>query len=201
MQKIAKVLSFIFHPLFTPIAGTIIFFIITPKYTPPEIIRPIFLSILIISVFIPIVLLLLFKNLGWISSIYLDKVEERKIPIYAYIALNYIIILKVIPFNLYEELYYFLVGIVGALVACVILVYFKFKASLHLMAISSLTTFIIGLAFHYEINITFAIATLIFLMGLIASARMYLRTHNMQEMIVGFIIGFIPQLITFNSWL
>lgn len=201
MYKLSKLISFIFHPLFTPIAGTIIFFIITPKYTPTEVIRPIFLSILIISVFIPIALFILFKNLGWISSIYLENTSERKIPIYAYIILNYIIILKVIPFNLYEELYYFFVGIVGALVACLVLIYFKFKASMHLMSISSLTVFVVGLAFHYEVNITFGIAALIFTIGLITSARLYLGVHNYKEMIVGFIIGFIPQLITFNSWL
>ncbi|UNY99298.1 hypothetical protein MQE36_02885 [Zhouia spongiae] len=201
MYRLAKAASFLFHPLFTPIAGTIIFFLVTPKYTPAEVIRPIVLSILIISILIPVVLFILFKNLGWISSIYLNNVSERKIPIYAYIILNYIIILKVIPFNLYEELYYFFVGMVGALVACVILVYFKFKASMHLMAISSLTTFVVGIAFHYEVNITLGIAALIFLTGLVASARLYLKAHTPQEMIVGIIIGFIPQLITFNSWL
>jgi len=128
-------------------------------------------------------------------------VSERKVPLYIYILLNYIVVLRVIPFTSCPELYFFFVGIIGALIACLVLVYFKFKASMHLMGISGLTAFIVGLAFHYEINITMGIALLVLAMGLVATARLFLKAHNQTELWVGLFVGVITQMITFSNWL
>lgn len=99
------------------------------------------------------------------------------------------------------ELYYHFVGILGSLIACLMLVFFKFKASMHMMGISGITIFLIGLSFHYEVNVIFALSLFILSIGLVASARLYLKAHDAKELILGFLIGIVPQFLTFNYWL
>jgi len=72
---------------------------------------------------------------------------------------------------------------------------------MHLMGVSGFTVFILGLSIHYEVNITLALAALIFSTGLVASSRLYLKAHNSSELWIGFFVGAIPQFITFNYWL
>lgn len=201
MEQLSKLVSYVFHPLFMPLGGTLAFFTISPKFNPPEVQKSVLFSVVLLTLVIPMLFFFLLKSMGWITSIYLEKISERKVPVYLYIILNYIVILKVVPYNYTPELYYFFVGIVGALISCLVLVYFKFKASMHLMGLSGLLVFVIGLAFHYEINITMGIGLLMAITGTVASARLYLKAHSATEVLVGLIIGAVPQLITFERWL
>jgi len=156
---------------------------------------------MILTLFIPIIFFFLLKNIGWIDSIYLKNVSERKVPLYLYIFLTFMVVYGVVSPIFSLELYYYFVGIIGSLIACLLLVFFKFKASMHMMSVTGLTLFLIGLSFHYEVNITFAISVLILLVGLVASSRLYLKAHNTRELILGFIIGGFPQFLTFSYWL
>lgn len=201
MRLFSKLISHIFNPIFLPLAGTILYFLISPKYNPPEARKLILLAILIITVVIPFIFFLLLKNLGWITTNSLSNVKERKVPLYLCIILIYITLKKVATINFSIELYFFFIGILGALISCLIMVYFNFKASMHMIGISGLSTFILGLSFHYEINITFGIALLILLLGTIATARLYLKSHNYAEIMVGMFLGVVTQFLTFGYWL
>ena len=47
MRIFSKLISHIFNPLFFPLAGSILYFFITPKFNPPEAKRLILLAILV----------------------------------------------------------------------------------------------------------------------------------------------------------
>jgi len=111
-----------------------------------------------------------------------------------------ITLIKITPSEISFELYYFFLGVLGTLISCQILVYLSFKASMHMMAIWGLTTFVIGLSIHYHINITPLIAILILCVGAIATSRMYLKCHTTEEIIIGSVIGIVPQFILFGFW-
>ncbi|WP_335966294.1 hypothetical protein [Galbibacter sp. PAP.153] len=201
MRVFSKLISYIFNPVFIPLAGTLLYFLISPKYNSPEAKKLILLAIFIITVIIPFIFFLLLKNLGWVTNSKMTNTKERKIPLYICIILIYITLIKITPASYSTELYYYFVGILGALISCLIMVYFNFKASMHMMGISGLTTFVLGLSFHYEINITFGLALLILSIGSVATARLYLKSHNTSEVIAGVFIGTLPQFILFNYWL
>ncbi|NER12733.1 hypothetical protein GWK08_04720 [Leptobacterium flavescens] len=201
MKVFFKFISYLFHPLFLPLAGAVIYYTISPKFHPPEEWQSVILRVSILTLLIPIVFFYLLRNIGWVSSIYLKEVSERKIPLYIYIFLIFMVIYGVVSPIFALELYFYFVGILGSLIACLVLVFFRFKASMHMMGISGLTLFVIGLSFHYEVNITFALALLVFSIGLVASSRLYLKAHDNKELLLGFFIGAVPQFIVFNNWL
>lgn len=184
-----------------PIAGVVIYFLTTPKFNSLDVQKRLFLSILILTILIPIVFFFLLKNVGFIKSLELNEIKERKLPILIYIIINIIIALRIINEDFSIELHYYFVGIIGTLVGCLALSFLNFKVSLHMTGISALMFFVVGLAFHYQKNLTLWISILMFAMGATASARLYLKAHNNSEIWLGFFLGGFTQIIAFNYWL
>lgn len=201
MKLFQKVISYIFHPLFIPIAGTFAYFFITPKYSPLELQSGNLLPIFILTVIIPIITFLILRNMGYVNSIQLPTIQERKYPLYINLVLLFMVVYKVIPNNYIVELYFYFVGLIAATLATLILLLFKVKSSMHLLGMGSLLMFLINLSIHFEINITLALSLFIFSIGLVATSRLYLKAHTKAEVIIGFCIGLISQLLTVKYWL
>lgn len=70
-----------------------------------------------------------------------------------------------------------------------------------MMAISGLTVFVIALSLHFQIQNTFVIAFLILINGFVASSRIEMKAHTTKELIIGFFLGSIPQLLILFLWL
>lgn len=201
MRYFLKIVSYIFHPLFIPITGTIAYFQITPKYSPLDLQGGNILPIFILTVIIPIILFLILRNIGIVHSIQLPTLKERKYPLYLNLALLFIVIYKVIPNNYIIELYYFFVGLIIATLASILLLFFKVKSSMHLLGMGSLFMFLTNLSVHFETNITLALSISILVTGLVTTSRLYLNAHTKAEVFIGFCIGMISQLLTVKYWL
>ncbi|MEM7382428.1 MAG: hypothetical protein AAF361_14730 [Bacteroidota bacterium] len=201
MKLFLKFISYLFHPLFVPIAGTVTYFTVTPKYSPLELQSGNILPIFILTVIIPIISFLILKNLGVIRSIFLPDLRERIYPMIISILLLVMVLIKVIPNNYTAELYFFFVGLIAATAASLILVFLNFKISLHLMGMGSLLMFLISLSIHFEKNIILAISMCTLASGLVATSRLFLKAHGRAEVLVGFLIGAISQLLTLKFWL
>lgn len=201
MNQFLRIGAFVLHPLLMPLIGAIVYYVITPRFIDSGIIRAKLFAIAIITLFVPIVLFLLLKNLRLIGSMELADVNERKIPLMLQCILVLLIVKSV--YNPYDspELYFFFVGILFSTIAALLLVIFKVKISLHQMGIAGVTLFVIALSVHFKINMLFWIGLFIFGNGWVASSRLSTRSHTYPELIVGFFIGMIPQLLMFNFWL
>ncbi|MGO4918429.1 hypothetical protein [Maribacter spongiicola] len=201
MKVFSNFISYLLHPLFMPIGGTVAYFLITPKYTPLEIQSASILPIFILTVIIPIVTFLILKNLGLVHSISLESVKERKYPLYIHASILLLILYKVIPNNYVSELYFYFTGLLGATIACILLVVLNFKTSLHAVGVSGLLMYLINLSIHFEINLIIAISVFILFTGGIISARLNLKAHTPLELVVGLFIGILSQLLTVRFWL
>lgn len=201
MKVFSNLISYLLHPLFIPIGGTIAYFLITPKYTPLEIQSASILPIFILTVIIPIVTFFILKNVGLVNSIFLETATERKYPLYIHASILLLILYKVIPNNYVSELYFYFTGLLGATVACLLLLLFNFKTSLHAVGVSGLLMYLINLSIHFEINLIIAISIFILLTGAVLTARLYLKAHTRIELIIGVFIGLISQLLTVRFWL
>lgn len=201
MRIFLNFISYLFHPILIPIAGTLAYFLITPRFSPPEFESANILPIFILTVIIPIISFLILKNIGLVSSISMPQIKERKYPYYVGIALLLMIVYKVIPNNYTAELYYYFIGLIAATLTSLILLFLNFKSSMHLMGMGSLFMFLVSLSIHFEINITIALSIFILATGLVATSRLYLRAHQKSEVIVGFLIGVFTQLFTIKFWL
>tara|TARA_R110002126_G_scaffold83390_2_gene203580 strand:- start:5 stop:610 length:606 start_codon:yes stop_codon:yes gene_type:complete len=201
MKVFSNFISYLLHPLFIPIGGTIAYFLITPKYTPLEIQSASILPIFILTVIIPIITFFILKNVGLVNSIFLETTTERKYPLYIHASILLLILYKVIRNNYVSELYFYFTGLLGATVACLLLLLFNFKTSLHAVGVSGLLMYLINLSIHFEINLIIAISIFILLTGAVLTARLYLKAHTRIELIIGVFIGLLSQLLTVRFWL
>lgn len=201
MRIFLKIISYLFHPLFIPILGTLAYFIVTPKYSPKELQSGIMLPIFILTIIIPIIAFFILKNVGLVTSIFMPNIKGRKYAFYISIILLLLILIKVIPTYSIPEIYHFFLGFLSATFASLLLLFFNFKSSMHLMGMGSILMYVITLSIHFEINITLAIGLITLATGLVATSRLYLKAHSKPELFIGFLIGLMSQLLTIKFWL
>lgn len=201
MKYLIKSFSYIFHPLFMPISGVVLYFIISPRFFDARFLYSKLFATTILTIIIPILSFYVLKNVKLVTEINLKNVKERRFPLLLQIIFTFMI-LKIV-FDGYEipVLYYFFLGILGSSVAAFFLVLFKFKSSLHMIGVAGLVTFIFGLSIHFGQNLLVLLSVLIIGIGGTASSRIQAKAHSLPELIIGFVIGMMPQLYTFEYWL
>ncbi|MDT8346263.1 MAG: phosphatase PAP2 family protein [Flavobacteriaceae bacterium] len=192
--------SYIFHPLYMPLAGCLIYFNFSPRYIPTEYQYTLLTATLLILIVFPVLLFLLFKKLRWITDFEIRLLKERRYPVIVYISLIYICIRSLISEQSLYELYYFFVGILLSLIATLICIFFKHKTSLHTMGVSGLWAYVIFLSIYYRIDLLWLIIVLSVAIGLVATSRLAMNAHKPYELISGFIFGVIPQLLMVNYY-
>ncbi len=201
MHHILKSFSFIFHPLIMPIAGVIFYFAKSPRFIPQEVIQAKLVSLSILTIILPVLLYFLLKTLGKVKSIYLATTQERIIPLILNAVVTILVIERILKPSQTIELYFFFVGILISTLSCLILAFFKLKASIHMVAVTGVFMFFVALSIHFSININGTLAIMSIVTGAVATSRLHLNAHTYQELIMGVFIGVFPQLILVNYWL
>ncbi|APG60482.1 hypothetical protein [Christiangramia salexigens] len=201
MKLILKLASYLFHPLWMPFAGSLFYFLLTPRYFPMPIIKAKLMAIAIITIFIPIVFYFLLKNLGKAKTIFLEKPKERKWPLFFFMLLSLMVLNQILNVYNYPALFYYFLGILISSGIAFMLTWLKFKASLHMVGMAGLLMFVTGFSIHFHLYFIYTICFLMIATGLTASSRLYYKAHTPQELFAGFLIGLIPQIIVLNFWL
>ncbi|RKS99683.1 hypothetical protein [Flavobacterium sp. 123] len=201
MKKILPIFSYIFHPIFIPVFASIIYLFYNQTYFTIQEKLFVVLQIIILTVFIPVLFYFLLRSAGKIDSIMIAEISQRKIPLVLQCFLIILLVRKSITVDRYPELhFFFLSGLLSTLCALALL-FTRVKASLHMMTISALTMFVIGLSVHYQTHSIYLISFLVLMNGFVASSRLEMKAHTFKELIIGFFIGAIPQLLLFRFWL
>lgn len=131
----------------------------------------------------------------------LSQLAQRKIPLFLQCVLLYILISKSITIDTIFELFFFFAGGMASTFLALLLSFVKVKASLHMLGISSLTAFVMGLSFHNETNVLLIIVGLVAVNGLVASSRLEMKAHTASELAIGFFCGLVPQIALWYFWL
>lgn len=200
MRTFIRAGSYLFHPLWMPLLGSILFFVITPKFFHPSMIQAKLLGLVILTVFIPLVFLSILKNMRIVGSLHLRNVKERRLPLLFFCVITTLVLNYVLNDFHFVELYYFFAGILFSGLTSFFLSLFKVKVSLHLIGVSGLCMFLIALSIFYEENLLFMIACMVFGIGWTASSRLQTKAHSPRELILGFFIGLLPQFILMQYW-
>ena len=61
--------------------------------------------------------------------------------------------------------------------------------------------FAVALSIHFKININGTIALMCVIIGAIATSRLHLKAHTNAELLIGFFVGLVPQMVLLNYWL
>lgn len=201
MKKLLTSCSYLFHPVFIPVYATL-FYLFSKKnvFVYHEKLF-ILLQVFIVTLVVPILFFFLLKATGKISSIMVPKISERKLPLVIQCFLLIILLKQSITVERYPELHFFMLAALMSTLIALVLLFFKTKASLHMVGISGLTLFYFGLNLFNNTQNTILFALLIFINGLIASSRLEMKAHNTKELIIGILAGSIPQILLMPLWL
>lgn len=201
LKKILPLISYIFHPIFIAIYATLFYLFSNNSYFINQEKIFILLQIAIITVLVPILFSFVLRSTGKISSYMIPSISERKVPLVIHSFLIILLVRRTITLEHYPELHFFFLGALMSTLIALLLLFVKTKASLHMMGISGLTIFVIGLSLHDQVPYTYLIAALILMNGVVASSRLVMKAHNLKELILGTLIGAIPQMLLLYLWL
>jgi hypothetical protein len=193
--------SYVFHPLFIPLMGMLAYLAISPIQFSETQVLYLCLQVSLLTIFIPLALYYWLKTLGKADSVMLSQRNQRKIPLFLSCILLYILTFKSITQSILPELHYFMLGGLLSNMLTFLYLFMKIKASIHQMGIAALTCFVMGLSMHYQVDLSYGIALLLFLNGLVASSRLAMQAHTYQELAIGLGLGALPQLALWWFWL
>lgn len=199
MKRLLSLFSYIFHPIFLPFLSVILYFSITHFYFSKLEISIILGQVLILTCLIPISIYFLLKSLGVIqSSVMVSKPRERIIPyvinIFLLITLKYYVLYN----NSAYAINFYVWGLIYSYILLLVFIFFRLKCSAHMTLLSSgFVFFIYQLIEHQNANLI-AIIGFVFIIGFTATSRLFFKAHTSTEIILGFLIGALPQLFFFN---
>jgi hypothetical protein len=194
----ARVISYIFHPLFVPVY--IAWFLITVQpylfasFTPAEKLVALIRFIIMYS-FFPLVTVLLARGLGFIDSIYLKTQKERIIPYIAcgiyYFWMCYV--LRNQPQFSKEVVQLSMAIFIASSIGLLVNIYMK--VSMHSISMGILLVFMLLLSFTQAGNYTVYMSVAFLLAGLVCTARFIVSDHTAKEIYIGLLAGGLSQLI------
>ena len=195
LKKILPIFSYFFHPLFVPLLAIVFYFLVSTNSLTYSEQLLIYTQGIIFTIILPVLCFLFLKSINKIDSIMLPILSQRKIPLLIQAILFLILLTQGNTFLYLPGLYYFFLGCFISTLLALLLVLLHVKASLHMVGVSSLVAFCIAMSVYTQRNLLWEISILFFLNGLVGSSRLYMKAHSPKELLVGFLVGFLPQLL------
>ena len=201
LKKLLPLFSYVFHPVFIPAYATLYYLFLNNSNFGSQEKYFILSQIAIITILIPILFFFILRYSGKIGSIMAPGLSERKLPLLIQSFLIILLVRNSITVDRYTELHFFLLGALFSTLIALLLLFVKKKASLHMMGISALTLFVFGLTLRYQTQNIGLIMFLILMNGFVASSRLVMKAHTSIELIMGILLGTIPQILLLFLWL
>ena len=197
-RLIAKLISYIFHPLFVPVY--IAWFLITVQpylfasFTPAEKFITI-LRFFIMYSFFPLVTVLLAKGLGFLDSVFLKTQKERIIPYIAcgvyYFWMCYV--LRNQPQFSKEVVQLSMAIFIASSLGLLVNIYMK--VSMHTISMGIMLVFMSLLSFTQAGSYTIYMSAAFLIAGLVCTARFIVSDHTQKEIYAGLLTGGASQII------
>jgi len=201
-NKIASIISWIFHPLWIPILAFIIIFnsdayfaLVLPLETKLTVLIIVFIS----TVVLPVITLGILKFTKFIDSFLLNERPQRNLPFIS-IILFYYLTYYLLSNNSLPIIYNILILLSTLLVISVFFINLYFKISVHTLSWGSLNGTLVGLSYRYNIDFVNLIILFLFISGWVAYSRLQLKAHKSTEVYYGFLYGFCFMILMF-IWL
>lgn len=210
MRIIAQLVSWLFMPLLMPIYGLLIV-MYSPSYGEysgdienlyginSEMKMAILRIFGVLTVLAPAVSFYLLKRAGYIETIEMESKDERQAPIVVmmlYCLLLYFTLMYVAPKDQVSH-FIFSLPLSGALVTLAFLFWNKrSKISIHGAGAGILVGFVLA----YNLSQTefnpFWLNISVILSGIVMSMRLYLGKHTLEQVVIGWVLGFVITLAT-----
>ena len=198
-MKLHKFISTILHPTVLPTVGAFLYFIFVTQTFEKSLQLIVLGLIFVLTYIVPILLLFFLKNFGFIKDFQVSTIKERRVPVILMILILYFLGNTIIQIPMIRNLGILFYGTSLSLICIYVLFSIKLKSSLHLVSMGNMLGFFLIMTNVNNLSILFIIILLIFLSGILASSRLYLKAHTPIELLIGFFLGFISQFLLFIS--
>ncbi|RAJ85575.1 hypothetical protein CLV59_102280 [Chitinophaga dinghuensis] len=200
-RAFAQVVSYLTHPLFIPTLVTFLVLQSLPEYftafkaaSKRFAFDMLYFRVVLISLFFPLLTVLLAKALGFISSIYLNTQRDRIIPYVAIIIYYFWAFYAFMEEGAAPKFYTaFFLGIFLAISISFVTNSF-WKTSMHATGWGGVIGFLVSLMWGMHMNVSIPLVITFFIAGLVGTCRMMLKAHTPAEIYLGFGIGILTQL-------
>lgn len=193
MQRIASIISAIFHPMIMPLASVFVaanFDWYVRGVSPPGQMRLVFLIIFLSTVAFPGINILLLRWYGIVSSLEMPRRRERIAPYISsafFFGLGYYLLRKA---NLPDVIYSILFGCIIALIV-IMAINFTWKISAHATGVFGLVGATAGLFSVHSFENIVLFCSLILIGALVMTSRLVLKAHTPPQVYAGAIMGFL----------
>jgi len=188
---IARVISYILHPLLIPTYSLLILFQIKTyvSHSIPYKAKLTIISIVFLNTFVlPVIMFYFMKLRGLLSSFTMENRKERILPYIVTAIFYYATFYLLKKFQLPSIIYYIVFGSTSLIVIALI-INFWWKISAHMLAMGGMAGAFSGISFYLSINMGALIALIILFSGLVGFSRLKLHSHTQAQVYTGFVIG------------
>lgn len=216
MKYIAQFISFVFHPLIIISYILVLLLVINPylfSIQNNKAIGVLMIYVLMLTIILPGITVLLMRAMGFVNSIHLKDRSERIIPLI--ITGAFYLWLFV---NIYENTTIplaFSTFVLGSTIGLFLTFFLSLfaKVSLHTTGIGGFFVGILLIKYYfsydsfnlelgslgyYAISTDILVFISLFIAGLVGTSRLILRAHSLNEVITGYGVGVVAQLIAFS---
>ena len=190
-EKIAKIISIIFHPVILPSLGFLLLFssgFYNSMLTADA--RNYVLLVIFFSTATLPMLSVAMLALNPKFDVLMPNRRDRIIPLLFAAVFYYIGFVLLSRIHFIPVFKLFMIASVILNVA-LLLISFKWKISIHMAAIGAITATFFALSFRGGVNPIMAIVVLVFISGLIGTARLIQNKNSLPQVAAGYILGFI----------
>lgn len=191
-MRLAKVVSYLFHPVFMPLLGVLLIFNsgIYVAEVPLEFKRFVYAMVILCTTVLPLTLLPAFYIFRSVGKITPNEKQQRIIPLFfttICFFMGYFMLARYSPVKLIN-LFLFSCAVVAL---GTLLISFFWKISLHMAGIGGLIAMIAVISLTYTVDMTVYLSGALLVAGIIASSRLALQEHSIYQVMAGFLVGFL----------
>lgn len=128
---------------------------------------------------------------------HLEKKEDRNLPFIFTIIFYYGAYYMLKNNEGIPAIYLILMLVSTLMIIVVFFVNLKYKISIHSLSIGALNGLLIGVAYRFQLDLSYTIVFSILIAGIIAFSRLALGAHRSSEIYTGFLIGFLGLILLF----
>lgn len=192
-KRLSLFISVVFHPIFVNLLGFVLLMKLFPylDYVMGTQARLFYLTFIFVSTaVVPLLYVLAMKLFGQVHSMMLESAEERRGP--------YVITAVMCLFDFYffqrthtpALINAFLLGMASIVVALLIINHFN-KISIHMASFGMLTAVVVSAAQAGGFDVRLVLIPVIVATGLTAAARLFANAHSLQQLLSGYLLGFV----------
>ncbi len=188
--KLAKVISFVFHPVVVPTLG--VWLLLNSGFYFSALSWEAKRYVLLVMLFTTCVLPLLTLSLLALNksfNVQMPRSTDRVFPLLASSVFYYFGYMLLARISIFPVLKLYMLASVLVIVV-LLLVSFKWKVSNHMAAVGGIAGTLFALSFRYGMNPVYSVLIVVLVSGLVGTARLALGKHDFWQLLAGYFLGF-----------